>query len=102
MQIRHDTISIRRAGDADRAALLLLALLDSAPALSGDVLIARVGDKPLAAMEVESGTTVADPFQRSDHLVELLELRAAGLRGARRRARGLWPRRRWAERAAEA
>src|SRR4051794_37433340 len=99
MPTENDTISIRRAVDGDRAALLLLALLDSGPALSGDVLIARVGAKPLAAMEVDSGATVADPFHRSDHLVELLDLRAAGLRRARGRAGRLWPRRRWAGRA---
>src|SRR5436190_23794381 len=44
-----ETISIRRAGEADSAALLLLAELDSSPPLSGDVLIAHVADEPRAA-----------------------------------------------------
>jgi hypothetical protein len=76
----HEEISIRLAGEADRAALLLLAMLDSAAPLQGEILIARVGEKARAAMEVETGAVVADPFQRAAHVVELLKLRAAGLR----------------------
>lgn len=78
-QVR-EVISIRRAGEADRVALLRLAGLDSARPLVGDVLIARVGDEPRAALEVETGATVADPFRHSTHVVGLLKLRAEGLR----------------------
>ena len=75
-------ISIHPAGDADRSALLLLAVLDSGRLLTGDVLIARVGGEPQAAMEVATGATLADPFRRTEHVVELLGLRAAALRAA--------------------
>ena len=76
-----EVISIRRAGEADRDALLRLAALDSARRpLAGDVLIARVGDEPRAALELGTGATVADPFRHTAHVVELLKLRAEGLR----------------------
>jgi len=93
----HDPISIRRAGEDDRAALLLLAVLDGGRPLAGEVLLARVGDEPWAAMEVDTGAAVADPFRRSAHVLELLRLRVAAQRrrhaGATRRRR---LRRRWA------
>src|SRR4051794_34686272 len=75
-----ETISIRRAGDADRAALLLLAVLDSGPPLAGDVLIAHVDGEPRAALELDGGATLADPFRPTAHVLELLRLRADGLR----------------------
>src|SRR3954452_8538873 len=78
----HETISIRRAGADERAALLLLALLDSTPPLTGDVLIAHVGDEAWAAIEVGSGAVAADPFRPTAHVVDLLRLLAAGLRRA--------------------
>jgi hypothetical protein len=81
MQPRLNAISIRPAGESDRAALLLLSVLDGGDPLSGDVLIAHVDDEPQAAIEVDSGATIADPFRATDHLVELLGLRAATVRG---------------------
>jgi hypothetical protein len=84
------SIAIRRATPDDQVALERLAALDSAPAPSGEVLIAEVGDEPQAAMEVATGTTIADPFRPTADLVELLTLRAVRLRGAtppRRRLR---------------
>jgi len=96
-----NTISIRRAGDSDRAALLLLSVLDGGKPLTGEVLIAHVGDEPQAAIEVDSGAAIADPFRATDHLVELLRLRAAALRRPEGFDRLLWLRR-WAARGAEA
>src|SRR3954463_10923157 len=75
-----ETISIRRAGDADGATLLLLAVLDSAAPLSGAVLIAHVDGEPRAALELATGAAVADPFRRSEHVVELLRLGAGAPR----------------------
>jgi hypothetical protein len=72
-----EAIAIRRATEADRPALERLAALDSAPVPSGDVLIAEVGDEPRAAIEIASGDTIADPFRRTAHVVELVRLRAA-------------------------
>ncbi len=79
-----EPIAIRLATDADRGVLERLAALDSAPAPSGEVLIAEVGDEPQAAIELASGATIADPLRPTTHLVELLRLRATLLReGAR-------------------
>jgi len=74
------SIAIRRATQADRPVVERLAALDSAPAPSGELLIAEVGDEPQAAIEVATGATIADPFRPTVHLVELLSLRAAPLR----------------------
>jgi hypothetical protein len=93
-------IAIRRASDADRAVLERLAALDSAPMPAGDVLIAEVGDEPQAAIDVATGATVADPFRPTANVVELLALRAAGLRDASTPRRRLGLRRRPAYRAA--
>ena len=83
------SIAVRRATDSDRDVLERLAALDDAPVPSGDVLIASVDDEPQAAIAVASGVSVADPFRPTADLVELLELRAARLRGRSDERRGL-------------
>jgi hypothetical protein len=81
-----NTLTIRPADLADLAALDRLAALDSASAPTGDVLVAEVGGELWAAVEVDSGAAIADPFRPSADLVELLRLHA---RGARRPSRSL-------------
>lgn len=83
-------IAIRRATAADRAAIARLAVLDSATAPKGELLLAEVGGELQAAIEIASGTTIADPFRPTVQVVELLSLRAARLRspaGVTRRLR---------------
>jgi hypothetical protein len=80
-------VTIRRAIEADRATLDELAALDSATALAGEILIAEVDGQPVAALEVGSGATIADPFRLTAAVVELLGLRAARLRGEAPRRR---------------
>jgi hypothetical protein len=79
-------LTIRRADLADLAALDRLAVLDSASAPTGDVLVAEVAGELWAALEIDSGRVIADPFRPSGELVELLRLHA---RGPRRVARPL-------------
>lgn len=69
-------IVIRRADASDARALSRLAALDSAaPPLAGpDVLIAEVSGRIVAA--VHDGQAIADPFQPTAGLVELLHVRA--------------------------
>ncbi len=74
------TIRIARAEDA--AALVRLAALDSAEFPGGAVLLAETGGAPLAAVPLSGGRTIADPFQRTLGVVQILELRAAQLRSA--------------------
>ena len=102
MHTKLNEISIRRAGESERAALLLLSVLDGGEPLSGEILVAYVDNEPQAAMDVHSGATITDPFRATDHLVELLGLRAAALRGQHVRARRPWLRRLREARAAEA
>jgi hypothetical protein len=82
------SVTIRYATAADRVALERLAALDSEPALAGDVLLAEVDGEAVAAIELAGGATIADPFRPTAALVELLGLRAAGLRATTTR-RGL-------------
>ena len=72
----HEVV-IRRATDADRDGVLDLAALDSAAPLAGDVLVALVGAEPWAAISLDDGRIVADPFRPSADASELLRLRAA-------------------------
>ena len=81
--ISTDTIVIRRAGAADARTLTRLAALDSAPVPGLDSLIAERDGVAVAALDLADGRVVADPFERSIDLVEMLELRATRLRGAR-------------------
>jgi hypothetical protein len=58
-----------------------LAQLDSARRPSGPVLAAAVGGEPAAALPLDGGPAIADPFQPTAGLVSLLELRLAQMRG---------------------
>ena len=69
-------IAIRRAGDRDRRAIERLAALDSAPEPRGTVLLAEVDGEPWAALSLDDGHAVADPFRRSRGVVDLLQARA--------------------------
>ena len=80
------SLVLRPATSADTAELERLAALDSARPLDGDVLLAYAGGELRAALSVDSGRSVADPFWPSADLVELLEA-AAGDRPRRRLGR---------------
>ena len=80
------TIEIRPARPDDAVALHSLASLDSALPLEGDVLVAIVDAEPVAALSLDDGRAIADPFRRTADTVALLKLRAAG-HGERERRR---------------
>jgi hypothetical protein len=82
------TLTIRPADLADLAGLDRLAALDSASPPTGDVLVAEVGGELWAAVEIDTGVAVADPFRPSADLVELLQLHARGARPESRRSLG--------------
>jgi hypothetical protein len=69
-------IVIRRCTRADRAAVLELAALNDRHPPQGESLLAFVGDELRAAISLQSGATVADPFRSTEDVVELLRLRA--------------------------
>jgi hypothetical protein len=74
------SIHIRRAsGRSDARAMARLAGLDSAPLPTGDVLVAEVEGRILAALPLDGSPAIADPFRRTKAIVSLLELRASQL-----------------------
>jgi hypothetical protein len=68
-------LTIRVAAPEDAGVLRRLAALDSAPPLTGRVLLAESEDAAVAAISVASGRVTADPFQHSADAVALLALR---------------------------
>jgi hypothetical protein len=78
---------LRPATSVDAAALERLAALDSARPLTGEVMLAHAGGEVRAAVSLETGRAVADPFHPSAELVELLRAAAGG-----DRRRRLWRR----------
>ncbi len=69
-------VELRPARADDEPALGQLAALDDAPALEGPALLAVVGGTAVAALALDDGRVVADPFVPSAYAVELLRLRA--------------------------
>jgi hypothetical protein len=78
-----DTIIIRSSTEHDAPALARLAVLDSAPMPAGRTLVAEVDGNMRAALPLDGGPAVADPFAPTAHLVELLRSHAAALDTAR-------------------
>jgi len=69
---------LRLAGsDDDAAAVRRLAQLDSSRPPEGPVLLALVGSDPVAALGVETGRVVADPFRPTADVVAVLRQAAA-------------------------
>jgi hypothetical protein len=77
-------LTIRRATATDEFAVHRLAVLDSSSPPTGDVLLAEMGDELWAALSIDTGAAVADPFRPSSDLLDLLRLRANGLAGEAR------------------
>jgi hypothetical protein len=85
-----ESIVIRPSHPGDEAPLRRIAGRDTAPLPSGRLLVALVGDEIRAAISIDDGETVADPFHPTAGLVHMLTARAEQLRrGARHRERGL-------------
>ena len=72
----HASVTIRLARAEDLPALRRLAELDEARLPETPLLMAEVEGVLRAALGLRSRASVADPFQRTDSLIELLALRA--------------------------
>jgi hypothetical protein len=70
---------IRHVTGAER-----LAELDSQRPLTGPALLGEIDGRPAAAISLDDGRVVADPFQHTAQLVALLRMRAQGLHAADR------------------
>jgi hypothetical protein len=82
-----DTVIIRVAEPYDAPALARLAALDAGRPLHGRILVAESGGVALAALSLEDGRAVADPFLPTAGHVALLRTRADLLRRGRSRRR---------------
>jgi hypothetical protein len=76
-QMTFMTIRTAEAGDQHR--LERLAALDSARPLNGDALVAEVDGDAVAALDLESGRAIANPFRRTASVLDMLRMRAAQL-----------------------
>lgn len=75
-------ITIRPASRSDRRAIKRLAELDGARLPEGRRLVAESAGRILAATEIVSGRTIADPFEPTAAIAALVALRAEQLRAA--------------------
>ncbi len=71
-----ETILIRTSTAGDAVGLTRLAALDSADVPHGRALIAEVDGAIRAALPLDGGAPIADPFAESAHVLELLEAHA--------------------------
>jgi hypothetical protein len=87
-----EAVTIRMAVPADAAALRRLAQLDSAPTPKpAPMLVAEVDGELRAALPLDGGRAIADPFRRTAEVVAILSERAQQLaRPTRRRISGRW------------
>ena len=72
--ISSHAIVIRNATAADADMLVCLAALDSREQLTGPALLCEVDGIARVALDLHDNSVAADPFVRTDELVELLEV----------------------------
>jgi hypothetical protein len=72
-------VTVRVSGAGDVRALARLAITDSAEPLAGPALVAELDGAIVAAVPLDGGAPIADPFVRTAALVQMLELRAEQL-----------------------
>lgn len=82
-----ESVVIRLATPEDAPALARLEELDSKPLGDGAALVAEIGGRAVAALAVESGQRIADPFLFTADILRLLDVRAGQLRGDARSRR---------------
>jgi hypothetical protein len=82
--VRGERVTIREATAADMPALARVAALDSAQVPGGDLLLAELDGRVVAALSLDGGRAIADPFLPTGQLIGLLDLRARQLAEARR------------------
>ena len=67
-------VTIRQATTTDELSLRRLAALDDSAPLRGSVLLAEEGGEIRAALSIENGRSVANPFAPTADLVEMLRM----------------------------
>ena len=81
------TIAFRSATADDDRVLRDLSELDSARPVERPAVLAVVDGQPVAALSLSDGRIVADPFTRTEDVVDLLRARVSWLAAARRSRR---------------
>lgn len=77
--------AVRFAQPDEAGTLRPLAQLDDAPELAGEILVATIDVDVVAALSLDDGRVVANPFVLTSDAVELLRRSATALTGRRRR-----------------
>jgi hypothetical protein len=75
-------LTIRHATAADFPALERLAALDSRRIPTGELFVAEAEGRLLAATSLDTGAIVADPFEHTASIVEVLRVHASAVRPA--------------------
>jgi hypothetical protein len=70
------SLTLRHANAADATALSRLAALDSSRVPSGELLVAELDGALVAALSVDTGAAIADPFEHTAAIVESLRVQA--------------------------
>ena len=89
MNTQLNDMVLRADRPADESALRRLALLDDSRPLRGRALLAEVDGRFVAAIDLDDGRVVADPFEHTAQVVELLRVRAQRERGEMHRKPGM-------------
>jgi hypothetical protein len=85
--VEDDGLTVRVATQRDGEAVRLLAALEGLTLPRGRMLVAQVSGEVVAALPLDGGPALADPFRRSAQYVELLRVRARQLRADHERSR---------------
>ena len=70
------SLTIRHAVAADEADLIRLAALDSSRVPSGELLVAELDGALVAALSIDTGAGIADPFEHTAAIVESMRAQA--------------------------
>jgi hypothetical protein len=73
------TYVVRQATASDESTLERIAALDGQRPLSGSVLLGEIDGKPAAAVSIDDGRVIADPFQLTAQLVLVITMRRRAL-----------------------
>lgn len=79
LTVMEELVTLRYALPTDTPGLEHLAALDSTRAPHGAALLAEVDGRLRAALPLDGGDPIADPFHRTAELIDLLRLRAGQL-----------------------
>jgi hypothetical protein len=69
-------LTLRHVNAGDEAALIRLAALDSSRVPSGELLVAELDGALVAALSVDTGAVIADPFEHTATVVDSLRIQA--------------------------